>query len=284
MLHAIQRNAIMILGMAICGFLCVLAAGYFVSSRGDAGPTVLGAQSPPAALLALVACVAAAAIVAGVVGRLTNSVVGMFVLGIGLFVLDARLETIGIFAVIHDHMNPRTALAILTLETLLMAAIALGGALIVFGIGGKLPDVHPNEQGERPRTFASGEALKSAAAGAIVLIAVFFIAQSAMKGQVIGAVVIGGMIAGLVARLVAPHVQPVLIFCSPILFGAIGYLAAMVFVKPTLGLASVMDVLPAIARPTPLDYAAGSLMGVAIGLGWAKSFLQHEEPAPQTTR
>jgi hypothetical protein len=279
MLHAIQRNVIMLAGMVACGFVCVLAATFFVSPRGDAGPTMISAQSPIAALLALVVCIALASIIAGLVGRFVNSVVGMFVLGAGLFVLDGRLDTIRVFAFMNGGTHPRAALAALAIETLLVAAIALGATLMVFGIGGKLRDVLPDESDELPRTFASAEAMKSAAAGAITLIAVYFLAQSPMKGQVIGAVVVGGMIAGLAARLISPHVQPVLIFCSPIVFGSIGYLIAMVMMKGPLDAAYVADTLPALARPVPLDYAAGSLMGVAIGLGWARSFLHHEEPA-----
>ena len=279
MVQAIQRNVIMLLGMVACGFVCVLAAPFFLSLRGDSGPTQLTAHSPIMALVVLVSCVTVAALVAGVVGRLINSVVGMFVLGIGLFALDGRLETARVFAFMNDSSDPRGALAMLTMEALLVAAVALGATFIVFGIGGKLRDVHPDEGGVTPRTIASMEAIKSAAAGVIVLLAVYFIAQSDMKGQIIGSILAGGMIAGLVARLVAPHVQPVLIFCSPIVFGGLGYLIAMVLVKAPLDATYVAGTLPALARPMPLDYAAGSLMGIAIGLGWARSFLQHEEPA-----
>ena len=35
--------------------------------------------------------------------------------------------------------------------------------------------------------------------------------------------------------------------------------------------------VPALLLPMPVDYAAGSLMGVAAGLGCAKSFLHHED-------
>lgn len=278
MLQAIQRNAIMVLGMVVCGFICVLAAPYFASPRGDAGPTLFTAHSPIAAFVALAACVALAAVAAGVVARLVNSAVGMFVLGVGLFALDGRLDTARIFAFLHDEASPRAALAMLAMEALLVAAIALGATFIVFGIGGKLSDVHPDESGASPRTLASPEAMKSAGAGAIVLIAVYFIAQSSMKGQVIGAIVVGSMIAGLVARLMSPHVQPVLIFCAPVVFGGVGYLLAMAVVKTPMDAAYVADALPALARPMPLDYAAGSLMGIALGLGWARSFLHHEEP------
>lgn len=278
MLQAIQRNAIMVAGIAACGFVGIVAAPWLISPRGDWGPTVLGAQSPIAAMLALIVGLAISAVIAGVIGRLINSVVGMFVLGVGLFALDGRLESIRVFAYANHDVSPKAALALLALETLVLALLMLGATLIVFGIGGRLRDVQPPESGESPNAFTSVDALKSAAAGAIVLATVYIIAQSSMKGQIIGAMVIGGMLAGLVARLFAPHVQPVLIFCSPLVFGALGYLIALVWVKSPLDVAYITSGLPTIARPTPLDYAAGSIMGVAIGLGWARSFLHHEEP------
>ena len=41
--------------------------------------------------------------------------------------------------------------------------------------------------------------------------------------------------------------------------------------------AFVQHAIPVMSYPLPIDYAAGSLMGVAFGLGWAKSFLHHED-------
>jgi hypothetical protein len=40
--------------------------------------------------------------------------------------------------------------------------------------------------------------------------------------------------------------------------------------------AYIAGALGALARPMPLDYLAGALLGVSFGLGWAKSFLHHE--------
>ncbi len=41
--------------------------------------------------------------------------------------------------------------------------------------------------------------------------------------------------------------------------------------------AFVAGTLPAMSLPMPIDYAAGSLMGVAMGIGWAKGFLHHDD-------
>jgi hypothetical protein len=79
--------------------------------------------------------------------------------------------------------------------------------------------------------------------------------------------------------LLVPNVQPILLFASPIVFGALGHLAAMVLLNEPLDSAYVSDRFTAFGLPMPLDYAAGALWGVSWGLGWARSFLHHEEPA-----
>jgi hypothetical protein len=106
---------------------------------------------------------------------------------------------------------------------------------------------------------------------------VWLIAQSPMKGQMIGATFFGGMAAGLIGRLISPHVQPILLFASPVAFGALGHVLAMLLLNMPLDDAWVAGELPRLSRPMPLDYVAGSLMGVSVGVGWARSFLHHEE-------
>lgn len=277
MLQAIQRYVILIGGMILSAFLCVRAEPFLLSARGDTGPTMLTSQSPVAAVLAFVICLGLAAVLAGVVGRFSNSVVGLFVLGTGLFALDGRTESIRNFAFARAGDSPGAGLALLAIEAALLAIMLLGATLLVFRISGPLKDIEPKEFGETPHQFWSAEAWKSAAAGAIILLAVVVIGQSSMKGQMVAAAFIGGMVAGLVGRLISPHVQPVLLFASPVLFGAIGYVIAIFFVNMPLDAAYVSGRLTGLAIVTPLDYAAGSLMGVAVGLGWAKSFLHHEE-------
>ncbi len=57
----------------------------------------------------------------------------------------------------------------------------------------------------------------------------------------------------------------------------------MVLLKQPLVEALVTQSIPALSLPMPIDYAAGSLLGVSMGLGWAKSFQQQEqEQAPES--
>lgn len=284
MKQAIVRNSALIGGLGLSAAACVLAVPYLTSPRGAVGPTVLQAQSPLAAILAVVVCVSLATIVAGIVARIINPVVGMFVLGAGIFVLAGRLETIAEIAFAGTSGDSRVRLALLALETCLWSIVALGATIIVFRIGGPLQDVREHAEGRKPHPLISADAFKSAAAGVLIIAAVLLIAQSPMKGQMIGATFLGGMLAGLIGRLISPNVQPVLIFASPILFGAIGHTIGMAMLKQPLDVAYVMDKLPLLSRPMPIDYAAGSLMGVAMGVGWARSFLHHEEIVGQGVR
>ena len=119
--------------------------------------------------------------------------------------------------------------------------------------------------------------LPGAACGILVLPGVWLIARSPLQGQTLIAVVLGAMAAGLVGRLVSPHVQPVLLFATPCFFGAAGTLIAARAILGPPSDAYVNGTLPTLILPMPIDYAAGSLMGVSMGLGWAKGFLHHEE-------
>jgi hypothetical protein len=166
----------------------------------------------------------------------------------------------------------------LAVETVLWSFLLLGMTVAVFRLGGPLPDVLPADGGP-PRLFGKAS-LSGAAAGLLMLPAVWIIAQTPMKGQAYGAAFVGATVAGLVGRLVAPHVQPVLLFASPCLAGAIGYLiGARLLGGSTLDAAFLDGTLPALCRPMPVEYAAGTLTGVAFGLGWAKSFLHGEAEA-----
>ena len=97
--------------------------------------------------------------------------------------------------------------------------------------------------------------------------------------------VVGSVVAGLVGRMMLPHAQPLLLCVSPCFFGMLAQIAGVVMLRQPLDQAYVQGTIPHFLFPLPMDYAAGSLMGVAIGLGWAKSFLheEHVEGAPMAT-
>ena len=274
MSRVLTRNIALFGGMIVAGLICSRAVPFMTASGGAHGPTILSADRPGVAAAAVLACLALTAALACVVGRVVNAAVGLFVLGAGVFVLDDRLA--GVRELAFAHAN-RSALFLVALETGLLALIAMGLVMIVFRVTGGFHDVEPDVEGHRPHWLTSEAALRSAACGALVIPTVWLMAQTPMKGQAIAAVLIGSVLAGLVGRLIAPHVQPILVFVSPMVFGALAHVTAAVLTRMPLDEAYASGSLSVLARAMPLDYLAGSLLGVSFGLGWAKSFLQHED-------
>jgi hypothetical protein len=172
------------------------------------------------------------------------------------------------------HIGPPSLLAV---ETFGWAVLVLAATMIVFRLGRPMGDVRTDEHGRHPHPILSLDALKAAGAGLLMLPVVWLVAQSPMKGQVIGAALLGGAAVGAAGRAISPHVQPILLFASPIVFGAVGQVIAAALLKSPLEEAFVADTIPALLLPMPADYAAGSIMGVAIGLGLVKSHVHHEE-------
>jgi hypothetical protein len=228
------------------------------------------AESPLAAVLAVLVFLALASVVAVAVGRLTNAAVGLFVLGAGSFALASRLETV------REIAFGDGSLTLVAIETLFVAGLALAAAAAMFRFVGPLPDIHPR-QGQAPESLWGRTALLSAAAGVVALPVVWILSKSPMTGQTIGAVFVGGMCAGLAARLWQPHAQPMLLFASPLVFGAMGHVLGAVLRDGTVADSYVSGELRGASMPMPLAYFSGTLMGVSFGLGWAKSFLHHEE-------
>jgi hypothetical protein len=268
MLRALIQNGVLIGGVAV-GITATgkLAPGLEAPS-GALGASILGAESVGAAAAAVVGSYLVAAVIGAIVGRLCNTAVGLFAAGASLFGVAWRSGTVA---------DVTVAPGTLAVETLLHAILASGVVLAVFRIAGAFKDVERKEFGEVPHPFFSGDALRSAAAGVLMVPAVWFLAQSTMKGQMIGVAFTGALAAGLAARLLAPHVQPILVFVAPIAFGAAAQVVGAILLRGTLEEAFHLHRVPTLLRAMPLDYACGALMGVAMGLGWAKSFLHHED-------
>jgi hypothetical protein len=272
-----RRYAVVFFGMLLAAAICYQAARFAVSPRGTIGPTMFQAQSPVSATFAMVLFFGVATALAAYVGRLVNTAVGLFVLGAGLWALRLRLGTI------EDLAFANGSLGLVAVETFFWGLLVLGATLVMFRFAGPLSDIAAEEHQEAPTKLWDNRSLRGLAAGVLVIPAVWLFARSDLKGQTLVAVVLGGMAVGLVGRLLAPHAQPRLLFGVTCLFGALGQLVGMMMVRGTLSDAFVAQTIPKICLPMPIDYAAGSLMGVAMGLGWAKSFLHQEEAAPETT-
>jgi hypothetical protein len=262
--------------MVVTGLIGGLTALMLTSPRGGAGPTILQAQSPAIAMAAAAGCVVLCTIVGIVIARLTNSIVGLFMVGWGLGILCLSTRTIQELA-FTNGARP----GLLPVETGLWAVMIFLAALAVLRFSPPLRDFQHRDYREQPGIFSSVSWL-CAMAGLIVVPAVWLIAQSPLKGQVLLSVFLGAVAAGLVGRLMLPHAQPLLISVAPCVFGMLAQAAAVVMLRQPLDEALVQQTISHFLLPVPMDYAAGSLTGCAIGLGWARSFLheEHGEHAP----
>ncbi len=270
-MHAIQRSTAIFIGVVLTGMLGALAARWLILPTGAPAPGLFEVQASSGALVMVMLIFAAGAALAAVVGRLTNAAVGLFVLGAGMFVMARRGGSVVELAFSGG------GLGLVVVETLIWAGLILVATLIVFRISGPLRDIEPDQSGRVPNPFTSREAMISAAMGGLVLPVVWLVAQSPEKGQALGAAILGATAAGLAGRLISPHVQPMLLFASPCVFGGIGHVIGLMMMRGGAEHAVVTNAVSAFNVPMPLDYAAGSLIGVALGLGWARSMLHHEE-------
>ena len=158
-----------------------------------------------------------------------------------------------------------------------MGLLALGAAIIVFRIAGMPQDITPRKDASEYDRVASRQGLITVIAGVVVVPLVWLLARSADKGQVVLAVMIGAMAVGLIGRLASPHLRPIMLFLLPCAFGAIGHVIGKISVSESVMDAYLHRSLSPLNYPMPLEYLTGTLMGVALGIGWARSFLHSQE-------
>ena len=270
-LHGPWRYFAIFVGILLASVVCALSIGFVTSPRGTVGPTVLQAESVVKAGIAVLVTFSVATAIACVLGRLTNAAVGLFALGCGLTVLAMRSATA------QEIAFSGGSLGLLAVETGIWAALVLAAAVAVVLVAGPWLEPAPAHERLRPCDWLSGPAFLSLLCGSVVLPVVLLGAQSHMKGQVLATVWLGSVAVGMAGRFVARRAQPVLVFAAPCLFGVIGHLIGLAMTDGALDVAFVKGSMSPLSLPMPIDYAAGSLLGVSAGVGWAKSFLQEEE-------
>lgn len=278
--HALARWGVLLGGLAATGTIAWSAIAFIRSPRGVPGPGIVDAISPVTASLALLVAFALCTLVAVVVSRLLNPVVALFTLGAGMGVAAMQSGTI------RDACFDGGSLVPLGIEGIVWALLVAGASIVIHlatrhealepagargGAGGggaaAVSAGSPGHASMRAQIF-DFEALKLGAIGAVAIIGVWLLVTNPLKGQAIGAAVVGGLLAGHVAKRAAPHASPALLFASPILFIAIVQAIAATWVGDSAS-AFVRGSIPNLVAVMPLDLVSGSIVGVALGIGLA---------------
>lgn len=265
------RTVLTGLCLVTCALLGLLASRFAVGPRGVVSPALLDAAVPALATLAVLGCLAVGAALACAIARPINAAVALFCVGCGVAAFAMRGGTVA------DAVFQGGMFRWLGAETLAWGLFVGSVAVMIFRVGGPLPDVPAPDPDQ---SFVAGlfrpRALVSLAAALAAPAVLAFMMVGASKGQAIGACTLAGVATAFGARLVAAHEQPILLFAAPCVVLGVAQLMLAGPAMGTLDARFASGSLSPILCVMPADVAAGSLCGVAIGLGWSRGLVRRD--------
>lgn len=265
--RAVARGTFLAGGLIAATVIGFLAPALTRDGLGIPATTVALSQSPVATIAVLLGTFASLTVLSAMVGRSINAVVGLFVLGWGLMVLSMAGGNAS------DAVFVGASLRAIGIETLLWGGVTAIAVVAVFRWSGPLLDIPPREaNGSFIREYFDLEALRGGIAGVLLPVVAWFVVRTMMKGQAIGGAFLGGIAVGFCFRLLARAVQPVVAFIAPIVITGASQVMTASELSAQIDAQFANGSLSPLARMMPLDITAGTLIGVAIGIGWARSF------------
>jgi hypothetical protein len=270
--HGVPRTIVTALCIATCALLGLLAAPLAMGNRGVVAPALLDAANPGFAAAAVGAILLAAAAIAIALARPINAVVALFCFGCAVATFAMRSGSVA------DAVFAGASFRWLGAETIAWGVLVAIASMMAFRAGGALPDVPPADPDRSVLACTlRPKALVATLAGIVVVPTLIFALVGPSKGQSIGACTVAGMATALIARLYASREQPALLFAAPVLVLGVAQLFMAGQVAGSLDASFASGTLSPLLAAMPADIAAGSLCGVAIGLGWTKGLVK---PAP----
>jgi len=246
-----------------------VAGSTLLAADGGFGPTIFQAVSPGAAAVGMLAAMAVTGVIAVGLARLVSPLSGLAVVGAGMCWWATGIE--GMRTVLLQGSVPLAAA-----DGMAWSLIVLILSWLVIARGQPVADVHPVEVGGAPDPLLSSDALRMLACGLVAVPVVWAIAVTDLRGQSVIATAVGGIAAGVVARMASPHVQPMLLPVGVVLAGTGALWVVGMMLPEDVAIAWARADLPNLARPAPVDWAAGALLGAPLGFHWGGAFLKHE--------
>lgn len=270
MLPETVRNVLLVVLAIVAGVVGGSLAGGFNGADGIIQPSI-GEASLGGAIVTILGVTVVAVVVGVLMSRASNPAVGLFTAGWAFFGLAWRMEPVGGWVLAGGGLGS------LAVEGAVWAIAAGGAWWAILRLGGGLTDVEPTPGGDRPHPLASIDAARSVIGALAVVPVAWVAARDDVAGQAIGAAVLAGVGAGLASRLMSPHVQPYLIVPAVVIVGA----AATGWTASSAGTDLLSTIrregMPPLAATSGAGWASGAMLGVAMGLGWARTFLHHED-------
>ena len=263
------RTVLTGLCIVTCALLGLLASRFALGERGVVAPALLDTTVPVVSDMLVHACLALAAGLACAIARPINAAVALFCVGCGVAAFAMRTGTVA------DAVFQGGAFRWFGAETVGWGVFVGIVSMTIFRVGGPLPDVPAPDPDQ---SFVAGllrrRALLSLVAAVAAPAVLAFTLVGPSKGQAIGACTLAGVATAFIARLLAPKEQPILVFAAPCLALGVAQLLLAGPAMASLDARFASGSLNPILCAMPADVAAGSLCGVAIGLGWSRGLVK----------
>lgn len=274
------RTATMWAVLLVCLFglgpALTLALSGLRGGDGGTDATFLLNDSLARGMVGLVVTVGAAGLVGVATARFLGASAGLGAMAMTLIAPAMRL---GELVPILRWAEPG-AFRTLAFEGLLLALLAAAVAVLLERAS------HARAHGsgeERPaRLLSIDSAIATGVALAAGAVAAWVIAREPTKGQSIFAGAAAGLAGAGAARLVATRAPLASIALGVMLVAALGPILGMTMGGGDALRAAYEQRLPALANPIPIDWLAGSMLGLPLGLNWAASVI--EKRAPKASR
>jgi hypothetical protein len=286
MLTLIARWSIPLVSLLAVGPLAASMVANLRSPDGGAHASLLVSGSPVMGVLTGIAVFAMATIMGVLGSRLISYRLGLF--SAGLVLAWAAWATGRVDSMLLAARSG-SLLYRLAFEGLLVGGLTIASAYAILRASRRasttskrLPreDVLVDEDASTPIALV--------ACLVVAAVAAYFIAQETLKGQTVAATVAAGILGALAGRMLSAQGRggtsatglggaPALVFFLPLALLASAGPALATFVQTSgggvLGAASAGRLFP-LSCPLPLDWAAGAMIGVPVGLSWARSLSQ----------
>lgn len=292
MLHAITRWAVPLIALLGVGFLAGELASSLHAPDGSSNTSFVLVTSIGQGVIACLGTIGLAAVMGMVGARWVSPRVGLLCAGLVLVWAARRTGQVdqiinlvagmGASGAVGKAVSVSTTLYMLAAEGLVLSVLGVVLAWVIV----RVPMSEWARQGTHTRP--DGPPLEpsklweptSLAAFAVALVAggvmTYLFAQETIKMQTIAAAIIAGATAAIAGRLTSQTVHAAVMVGAVVLLGAIGPLVVVLGTNGTAAIvrAAQAGTMMALARPLPMDYLAGALIGVPIGLSWGNSMVE----------
>jgi hypothetical protein len=275
MMQALLRWVIPLGGLLVVGPLAGMCTAGLRLADGSDRATLLVSTSPMMGLVLGAVAIALAAAVGMVGARLINVSYGLF--SAGLTLAWAAWGTGDIDAIVRSY-QAATPLWRLAAEGAIVGSLGVGACWLILRAG-RRPGATPAPVFEEGNVWAlRGRGLAACLLGAGVVAWLF--APESMKGQTFAAAAFGGMFGAFALKMAARGVTPLVVFVGVAVLATAGPAVASFYYAPASGFVKAVyagspgGALP-LVRILPLDWLAGALVGVPIGLSWGGAMTEH---------